>query len=58
MILIGNKIDLVRKIEQTEAEDLAKRLGCDYLETSAKDGTNVEVAFEKIARACLTNIGL
>jgi small GTP-binding protein len=57
MVLIGNKVDLAREVEESEAEDLAKRLGCDYLETSAKTGENVEVAFEKIARACLESVG-
>ncbi len=53
MVLIGNKVDLVREVSREEGEDLAKRLDCDYLETSAKTGENVEVAFEKIARACM-----
>ena len=57
MVLIGNKIDLGREVERSEAEDLAKRLSCDYLETSAKTGDNVEEAFEKIARACLESVG-
>jgi small GTP-binding protein len=53
MLLIGNKIDLERMVEKTEAEDLAKRLNCEYHETSAKNGTFVDELFEKIARACL-----
>ena len=57
MILLGNKVDLEREVEVEEAEDLAKRLSCDYLETSAKTGINVEKAFEKIARACLEDVG-
>ena len=56
MIIVGNKIDLDRQVERTEAEDLAKRLNCEYLETSAKTGENVELAFEKIAKACLESI--
>jgi len=57
MILLGNKADLEREVDKAEAEDLAKRLGCQYMETSAKIGTNVELAFESIARACLKEIG-
>jgi len=58
MILLGNKADLEREVDRTEAEDTAKRLNCDYLETSAKTGKNVELAFEKIARACLEDISV
>jgi len=57
MILIGNKADLERDIDREEAEDLAKRLNCVYMETSAKTGANVEVAFESIAKACLQDVG-
>ncbi|MFX0027641.1 MAG: GTP-binding protein [Candidatus Hermodarchaeota archaeon] len=57
MILLGNKVDLEREIEKEEALDTAKRLSCEYLETSAKTGENVEQAFEKIARACLQDVG-
>ena len=56
MIIIGNKSDLERQVERSEAEDLASRLNCEYLETSAKTGTNVELAFETIAKACLQGI--
>ena len=56
MIMLGNKIDLQRKVERNEAEDLSKRLNCEYLETSAKTGENVEVAFKMIAKACLETI--
>ena len=56
MIIVGNKIDLERQVERHEAEDLAKRLNCDYLETSAKTGEKVELAFETIARACMSSL--
>ena len=56
MIIVGNKIDLERQVGRQEAEDLAKRLNCDYLETSAKTGEKVEIAFENIARACQNSV--
>ena len=42
-MLIGNKTDLEeeRVVDKTQAEQLASELGLDYIETSAKDGTNV-----------------
>lgn len=57
MLMLGNKVDLERKVEKSEAEDLSKRLNCEYLETSAKTGENVEIAFKMIAKACLETIG-
>lgn len=57
MLLIGNKIDLERNVEENEAMDLAQRLNCSYMETSAKTGENVENAFVIIAEACLKSIG-
>ena len=53
MLLVGNKIDLERKVSREEGEELATRLKCEYLETSAKTGDNVEEALKKIARKCL-----
>src|SRR5262245_14025423 len=52
-LLIGNKLDLAasRKVSETEAKEFAEQLGLLYIETSALDGTNVEEAFKKIAKA-------
>jgi small GTP-binding protein len=56
MIILGNKNDLERLVDKSEAEDLSNRLNCTYLETSAKTGENVEKAFEIIAKACLDQV--
>jgi len=45
-ILVGNKIDLPRKVEPAEGEAMAKSLGIPYIETSAKTSENVEEAFK------------
>jgi len=45
-LLVGNKIDRPnRVIETSTGEDYAKGLGMTFLETSAKNKTNVEQAF-------------
>ena len=56
MLILGNKSDLQRQVEKIEAQDLSSRLNCEYLETSAKTGENVEKAFEIIAKACLEQV--
>ena len=48
LFLIGNKIDLVdnRKIEESQGQEFAKENNFSYfMETSAKDGTNVKESF-------------
>jgi len=52
-VLVGNKCDLVseRKVSYEDAKELADELGVTFLETSAKNATNVDVAFENMAKA-------
>eukprot|EP01116_Phalansterium_solitarium_P003243 TRINITY_DN139_c0_g1_i1.p1 TRINITY_DN139_c0_g1~~TRINITY_DN139_c0_g1_i1.p1 ORF type:complete len:202 (-),score=27.85 TRINITY_DN139_c0_g1_i1:293-898(-) len=54
-LLVGNKIDLVdkRKVEYSTAQALAERLNIPYLETSAKDSTNVEKAFTRLTSSIM-----
>lgn len=52
-ILVGNKSDLVqeREVRQDEARAMAKQLRMTgYMETSAKDGTNIAELFQAIAK--------
>ena len=53
IILIGNKSDLSisRQIHIRDAELLAQKYhNCTYIETSAKNGSNIEQAFEILIR--------
>ncbi|KAI5288039.1 Ras GTPase ras2, partial [Ascosphaera acerosa] len=52
VMLVGNKTDKVieRVVSSQEGLALAKQLGCDFIEASAKTSTNVEKAFFDIVR--------
>eukprot|EP00026_Physarum_polycephalum_P001882 Phypoly_transcript_01885.p1 GENE.Phypoly_transcript_01885~~Phypoly_transcript_01885.p1 ORF type:complete len:979 (+),score=188.07 Phypoly_transcript_01885:120-3056(+) len=52
IILVGNKIDLdsERQVSSREGQDLARALGCSFIETSAKTRMNVEEAFFDLVR--------
>jgi len=52
-LLVGNKSDLVneRKVPFETAKEFADQLNLIFLETSAKNSTNVEEAFMKMAQA-------
>lgn len=50
-ILVGNKSDLPnRQVQTKDALELADRLGLEYIETSAKDTTNVDQVFMTLAK--------
>ncbi len=57
-ILLANKIDLkdIRKISQEQGQKQADAMKAPYFETSAKDGTQVSAAFEKISYLILQRI--
>ena len=50
-LLVGNKCDLASKraVPTEQAQEFADSLGIQYLETSAKNSTNVEKAFTTMA---------
>ncbi|XP_048871116.1 ras-related protein Rab-26 isoform X1 [Brienomyrus brachyistius] len=52
LMLLGNKADAAheRVVKREEGERLAKEYGVPFMETSAKSGLNVELAFTAIAK--------
>ncbi|KAJ2851797.1 ras GTPase [Coemansia brasiliensis] len=58
-LLVGNKSDLEdkRAVDFTEAQEFAKSLNISFLETSAKDSTNVENAFLTMAKQIKDRMG-
>jgi len=52
MILVGNKCDLTeqREVNTVEAENLAKKFNCLFLEASARTQTNIERIFHELVR--------
>lgn len=53
VMLVGNKSDRVteREVSTQEGSALAKEMGCDFVEASAKNCINVEKAFYEVVRA-------
>ncbi|KAJ6457975.1 ras-like protein [Mycena sanguinolenta] len=52
VVVVGNKCDVEanREVSVREGQDLAKELGCTFMETSARQGVNVEEAFVDVVR--------
>ena len=58
IVLCGNKIDLnFRNITFEEANNFAQKNGLLYSETSAKEGNNIEVAFENVTKDIIQKMG-
>jgi small GTP-binding protein len=53
VILVGNKCDLERAVTREEALALADQFQLKYFETSAKESTNVDLAFQSLAALAL-----
>lgn len=52
IMLVGNKSDRIteREVSTQEGHALARELGCDFVEASAKNCINVEKAFYEVVR--------
>ena len=50
MMLVGNKIDNIhnRQVSENEGEELARKNGMMFIETSAKEKIGVNEAFEEV----------
>ncbi|KAJ2058813.1 GTP-binding protein [Coemansia sp. S146] len=52
IVLVGNKCDLKdeRQVSTKEVQELAAKFGCPYVETSSREGTNVDELFTVATR--------
>lgn len=52
LVLVGNKADRAneREVGREEGVALAKKLGCEFVETSAKTRMNLELAYYTVVR--------
>ena len=55
IILVGNKSDLIdsRDVSEREINAFASQHNLEYVEVSAKTGTNIEHVFERVAQECV-----
>lgn len=56
-LLVGNKSDLEKKVSFETANEFATQLSIPFLETSAKNATNVEQAFMTMAKQIKDRMG-
>jgi len=57
-LLVGNKADLTdkRKVTFEEGAELAKQYKIDFIETSAKNSVNIDIAFQNLSKIILEKI--
>jgi small GTP-binding protein len=56
IILVGNKIDLEKSVSTEEGKAVAEMLKVPFMETSAKNKTNVEEVFHLLGEMYLENL--
>lgn len=57
IILVGNKADLPVKVASEQGEQFAREHRMPFIESSAKTGLNVGVAFERLGQLVLSQLG-
>jgi len=55
-IVVGNKSDLTREVDEETARNKSEDLGVKYIETSAKLDENIESAFEILSIEVINNL--
>jgi len=57
LLLVGNKNDLTeqRQVTRQQGQELGKKFGAPFIETSAKDASNVDVMFLNLAKKLAKN---
>ena len=55
-LLVGNKIDLPREVTAEEGSNFAMKNKLAYIETSAQNNINIDVAFREIAKIMLQQL--
>ncbi len=60
IVLIGNKVDLEnsREVDSDSAKQIASKLGCPYIETSAMTGENINEVFQQLTKLLLQHEGI
>ena len=54
IVIVGNKADLFsREVTFQEGSELAKKFKFDYIEVSAKSGTNINILFEILSKSMI-----
>jgi len=58
VVLVGNKseLDSLRAVSHDEASTFAERNGLEFIETSAFENINVDIAFQKLSEGIYQNI--
>lgn len=56
IILVGNKVDLERKVKLKDVEQFAKEKQIPFFEISAKTGLNIELIFQELLKGMFVRI--